>query len=63
MPHLGAHHAAMAVFGAAPLLTHPLSFTDEPCTSGEFLQELMSNFLVKIKEEQDAIAPTDDVPD
>ncbi|WP_405689412.1 hypothetical protein [Streptomyces sp. NBC_00057] len=53
----------MAVFGAAPLLTHPLSFTDEPCTSGEFLQELMSNFLVKIKEEQDAIAPTDDVPD
>ncbi|MCX4971036.1 hypothetical protein OHA98_41215 [Streptomyces sp. NBC_00654] len=50
-PHLGEHHAAMAVFGAAQLLTHPLSYTDEQRTSGEFLQELMSYFLVKTEEE------------
>lgn len=58
-PLLGAHHAAMAAFGAAPLLTHPLSFTDEPRTSGVYLQELMSHFLAKTKVDQDTSSPTD----
>ncbi|MEU6949512.1 hypothetical protein ABZ957_30405 [Streptomyces sp. NPDC046316] len=62
-PHLGEHHAAMAVFGAAPLLTHPLSFSDDPQTSGEFLQEVLSHFLGQSKDEQNSIAPVNDTPE
>ncbi|MFB6507489.1 hypothetical protein ACFYXP_38125 [Streptomyces sp. NPDC002466] len=63
VPHLGEHHAAMAVFGAAPLLTHPLSFTDEPHTSGEFLQEVLSYFLKKTEDKQATTSPANGMSD
>ncbi|MGW5781061.1 hypothetical protein [Streptomyces sp. NPDC003863] len=43
--HLGERHAAIAVIDAAELLSHPLSFTAEPKTSGQLIREALLAFL------------------
>ncbi|MFJ6578021.1 hypothetical protein ACIQMY_18850 [Streptomyces sp. NPDC091368] len=62
-PLLGERHAAMAVFAASELLTHPISVTSVPYTSGKWIQEGLAQFFALEHEGPDDQGPLGDVPE